>query len=76
MVILGAVLVGSEPQGGPLGLHMADLGCQDREWVGGNDIADLDAILQRGGLILATSSMGKRKCGNLGSILGWFEWGP
>ena len=73
MVILGAVLLGLGPQGGSLGSHMADLGCQDREWVGGNDVEDFDAILLQDGLILATLSMSKGKCGYLGWILGWFE---
>ena len=52
---------------------MADLGCQDREWVGGNGIEDLDAILLQDGLILATFTIDKRKYGYFGCISGWFE---
>ncbi len=37
MVILDAFLVGLGPEGGPLGSQMVDLGCQDTDWVGGND---------------------------------------
>ena len=51
---------------------MADLGCQDSERVGGNDKDVLDAILRRDGLILATLSMDKGKCGYLSSNSGWF----
>ena len=40
---------------------MADLGCQDTDWVGGNVKAVLDAILLRDGLILATLTMDERK---------------
>ena len=36
MVFLGAFLDGLEPNGGPLGCQMAELGCQDTDWVGGN----------------------------------------
>ena len=35
---------------------MVELGCQDTNWVGGNDKV-LDAILLREGLILATLGM-------------------
>ena len=52
---------------GPKG---ADLGCQDREWVGGNGIEDLDAIVLQDGLILATLSMDEGKCCHLGCISG------
>ena len=51
---------------------MADLGCQDTVWIGGNDKDILDAILQRDWLILATLSMDKGKCCYLGGISGWF----
>ena len=33
---------------GPLGLQMADSGCQDTEWVGGNDKKILDKNLLAG----------------------------
>ena len=33
---------------------MVELGCQDTDWVGGNDTEVLDGILPRDGLILAT----------------------
>ena len=54
---------------------MADLGCQDTDWVGGNVKAVLDAILLRDGLILATLSMDKEsiekgKCHYLGCTSG------
>ena len=45
MVILVAFIVGSVPLRGTLGLQMVDLGCQDTDWVGGNDKDVLDAIL-------------------------------
>ena len=51
---------------------MANLGCQFTVWIGGNDKEVLDGILPRDGLILATLSMDKGKCGYLGSISGWF----
>ena len=51
---------------------MVDLGCQGTDWVCGNDIEVLDAILLQDGLILATLSMDKGKCGYLGCISGWF----
>ena len=47
---------------------MVNLGCQDTDWVGGNDKKVLDAILLRDGFILATLSMDKGKCGYLGCI--------
>ena len=50
---------------------MADLGCQDTDWEGEND-RGLDKILLQDGLILATLSMDKGKCGYLGCISGWF----
>ena len=51
---------------------MVDLGCQDTDWVGANDKDSLDAILRRVGLILATLSLVKGKCGHVGCISGWF----
>ena len=66
MVILGAFLVGL----GPLGSQMVDFGCQDTDWVGGNDKEVLDAILLLDGLILAILSMDKGKYGYLGYISG------
>ncbi len=38
---------------------MVDLGCQDTQWVGGNDKKVLDAILLPDGFILGTLSMDK-----------------
>ena len=52
---------------------MADLGCQDTDWEGEND-RGLDKILLQDGLMLATLSMDKGKCGYLGSISGWFGY--
>ena len=56
---------------------MADLGCQDKDWVCGNDKEILDAILLKDSLILATLSIDKGKCGYLGCISGCFGalWG-
>ena len=57
---------------------MADLGCQDTDWEGDND-RGLNKILLQDGLILATLSMDKGKCGYLGCISGWFRamrWDP
>ena len=54
MLILGAYLVNLGPWERPAGSLMADLECQDTDWVGGNVKAVLDAILLRDGLILAT----------------------
>ena len=51
---------------------MVELGCQDTDWVGGNDKEVLDGILPRNGLILATLGMDKGKCGCVGCISGWF----
>ena len=51
---------------------MIELGCQDTDWVGGNDEEVLDGILLRGSLILATLGMDKGKCGYVGCISGWF----
>ena len=51
---------------------MVELGCQDTDWVGGNDKEVLDGILLQDGLILATLSMDKGKCGYVGWISGWF----
>ena len=45
---------------------MVELGCQDIDWVGGNDKEVLDGILLRDGLILATLERGQRKM--------WFCW--
>ena len=73
MLILGAYLVNLGPCEGPVGSQMADLGCQDTDWVGGNVKAVLDAILLRDGLILATFTMDKRKYRYFGYISGWFE---
>ena len=52
---------------------MVDLGCQDTDWVGGNNKDGLDAILWQDGLILATLSMDKGKFGYLGWISGWLR---
>ena len=51
---------------------MVELGCQDTDWVGGYDKKVLDGILPRDGLILATLSMDKEKCGYLGCLSGCF----
>ena len=51
---------------------MVELGCQDTDWVGGNDKEVLDGILLRDGLILATLSVDKGRCGYVGYISGWF----
>ena len=51
---------------------MVELGCQDTNWVGGNDKEVLDGILLWDGLILATLSMEKGKYGYLGCTFGWF----
>ena len=51
---------------------MVELGCQDTNWVGGNDKEVIDGILPRDGLILATLGMDKEKCGYVGCISGWF----
>ena len=45
---------------------MVNFGHQDTNWLGGNDKEVLDAILLRDGLILATLSMNKGKCGYQG----------
>ena len=50
---------------------MADLGCQNTVWIGGNDKEVLDIILLGDWPILATLSMDKEKCGYLGSLSGW-----
>ena len=50
---------------------MADLGCQDTVWIGGNDKEVVLAILQQDWLILATLSMDKGECGYLGFVFGW-----
>ena len=72
MAILGAFLIAFGPSGGPLGSQMVDLGCLDTDWVGRNDKEVLDAFLLWDGLIVATLSIGKGKCGYLGWISGWF----
>ena len=51
---------------------MVELGCQDTDWVGGNDKEVLDGILLRDDLILATLGMDKGKCGYVGCNSGWF----
>ena len=51
---------------------MVNLGCQDTDWVGGNDKGVLDGLLPQDGLILATLGMDKGKCGYVGCISGWF----
>ncbi len=51
---------------------MVELGSQDTNWVGGNDKEVLDGILPRDGLIPASLSMHKGKCGYVGCIFGWF----
>ena len=53
------------PEGWPLVSQILD-------WVGRNDKEVLDAIFLQDGLILATLSIGKGKCGYLGCISGWF----
>ena len=50
----GAFLVGFVPGGWPLGSQMVDLGCQDKDWVEGNEKEVLDVILLQNGFILAT----------------------
>ena len=50
---------------------MVDLGCQDMDWVGGNDKEVLDGILLLDGFMLATLGMDEGKCGYLGCISGW-----
>ena len=56
----------------PLGPEMVDLGCQDTGWIDRNDKNVLDMIFPRHGVILATLSMDKGKCGYLGCISGLF----
>ena len=51
---------------------MVELGCQDTDWVGGNDKEVLDGILLQDGLILAALSVDKGKCGYLGGNSGGF----
>ena len=50
--MLVAFLVGFGPRGWPLASQMVESGCQDTNWVGGNDKEVLDGILLRDGLIL------------------------
>ena len=52
--------------------QMVELGCQDTDWVGGNDKQVLEGILHPDGLMLATLGMDKGKCGYVGCISGWF----
>ena len=51
---------------------MVELGCQDTDWALRNDKEVLNVISLRDGLILATLSIDKTKCGYLGYISGWF----
>ena len=51
---------------------MVELGCQDTDWVGGNDKKVFYTILLQEDLILATLSMDKGKYGYLEGISGWF----
>ena len=51
---------------------MVELGCQDTNWVGGNDKVVLYAILLQEGVLLATLGMNKGKCAYVGYISGWF----
>ena len=55
---LGFILDGLGPQGWPLGSQMVDLGCQDTDWVGGNNNEGLDAILLTDGLITPVPHLG------------------
>ena len=55
--------------------QMADLGCQDKDRVDGDDKEVSYAILLQDGLILATLDMDKGKCGYVGCSSGWF-WAP
>ena len=52
---------------------MVNSGCQDTDWVSGEDKDVLDAILWRDGLILAPLSVDNGKCGYLGCNSGWFR---
>ena len=52
---------------------MADLGCQDTDWVGGNDKEVLDAMLLQDCLKLTTFSMDNGKYAYLGCISGYFR---
>ena len=49
---------------------MVDLGCQETDWVGGNNKEVLVAILLRDGLKLTTFSMDKGKYAYLGCMSG------
>ena len=51
---------------------MVESGCQDTDWVYGNEKEVLDAILRLDGLILASLGIDKGKYGYLGCIFGWF----
>ena len=55
--MLDAFLVGFGPRGWPLGSRMVEFGCQDADWVGGNDKVVLDGILPWDCLILESLSM-------------------
>ena len=61
VVMLGAFLVSFGPRRWPQGSQMIELGCEDTDWVGGNDKEVLDGILLRDGLILATLGVDKGK---------------
>ena len=52
---------------------MVDLGCQNTDWVGGDDIDILETNSLPDRLILAMSSLNKGKCGHVRCISGWFE---
>ena len=51
---------------------MVDFGCQDTDWVDGDDKEVLGAILLWDGLILSNLSMGEGKCNLLECNSGWF----
>ena len=52
---------------------MVDFGCQDTDWVDGDDKNLLEGNSLLDGLVLATLSMDKGKCGYLGWVSGWFR---
>ena len=51
---------------------MVELGCQDTDWVRGNEKEVLGGLCSWDGLILAALGMDKGKCGYVGCISGWF----
>ena len=51
---------------------MVDFGCQDTDWVDGDDKNLLEGNSLLDGLVLATLSMDKGKSGYVGWISGWF----